>query len=543
MKNIFTGGRRKVAATMAIALVASMGQVGSIDAASKANNLVILVAEKDSSWCSQDSPGLDQILMKNAVAETLTILNDKGKVVPYLAKSITPSADLKTWDITLREGIFFHDGEQFSAASVAANMAALLGLTVKASLPAVGWQDTFGGVTSLAEFGKKVQVTGAYSIRFNLPAPAPYLPSALYGAGRPVMLSSATLKSPKCGLTVAAGTGPFKVVEKGVDQFVTKLEANPNYWRKAADGSKLPKAKLVTFKVVLDAAQQFNALVQGSAEMATFGAFSGSLLNRIRTEQKGKITLYEGARDTTWAFHMNTMAAPFNNKNARLAFSYALDRANYVKTMTRGNADPAYNFGKPYNPYYVKNSGVKYDLAKAKEYVAKYKAETGKDLTVAIPITDTANSLKGATVLGKMIENAGIKYSIMAPVTSTQFILRGFGLQQQLTQFNVVAGYDASFATNFAIDTQLELSGFRFTNPGLAACFRAARNSGNNAEYQKCAAVLHGEAYWVPNYTEGGFVAARKEVKGLGSTPLPGGGLRPVVGLSGFDFASVTVAP
>ena len=86
MNKLFTRGRRKVAATMAIALVASMGQVGSIDAASKANNLVILVAEKDSSWCAQDSPGLDQILMKNAVAETLTILNDKGKVVPYLAK-------------------------------------------------------------------------------------------------------------------------------------------------------------------------------------------------------------------------------------------------------------------------------------------------------------------------------------------------------------------------------------------------------------------------------------------------------------------------
>jgi ABC-type transport system substrate-binding protein len=541
MKKLFTGGRRKVAAVMAIALVASLSPVSSIDAASKANNLVILIAEKDSSWCAQDSPGLDQIVAKNAVAETLTILNDKGKVVPYLAKSLTPSADFKTWDITLREGIFFHDGEQLSAATVAANLAALLGLTVKGSLPAVGWQDTFGGVTSLAEFARKVQVTGAFSVRLNLPAPAPFLPDALYGAGRPVMLSSKTLASPKCGLTVAAGTGPFKVLEKGVDQFVTKLEANTSYWRKAADGSKLPKAKLVTFKVVLDAAQQFNALVQGSADIATFGAFSGSLLNRIRTEQKGKISLYEGPRDTTWAFHMNTMAAPFNSKNARLAFSYAIDRVNYVKLMTRGNGDPAFSLGASYNPYYVKNSGVKFDLKKAKEYVAAYKAETGKDLAVVIPITDTANSLKGATALGKMIEKAGIKYSLMAPVTSTQFILRGFALQQQLTQFNVVAGRDASFATNFAIETQLELSGFRFTNPKLSACFRAARNSGIAAEYKKCVAVLHSEAYWVPNYNEGGFVAARKEIVGLGATPLPGGGSRPIVGLSGFDFASVTV--
>ncbi|MDA0286208.1 MAG: ABC transporter substrate-binding protein, partial [Actinobacteria bacterium] len=264
-------------------------------------------------------------------------------------------------------------------------------------------------------------------------------------------------------------------------------------------------------------------------------------LNRIRTEQKGKISLYAGPRDTTWAYHMNTTVAPFNSKNARLAFSYALDRVNYVKLMTRGNGTPAYSFGAPYHPYYVKNSGVKYDLKKAKQYVAAYKKETGKDLTVVIPITDTANSLKGATALGKMIQKAGIKYSLMAPVTSTQFILRGFGLQQQLTQFNVVAGRDASFASNFAIETSLELSGFRFTNPKLAACFRAARNSGKAAEYKKCVAVLHSEAYWVPNYNEGGFVAARKAIVGLGATPLPGGGKRPIVGLSGFDFASVTV--
>ena len=95
MNKLFTRGRRKVAAVMAIALFTSLSPVSPIDAASKANNLVILIAEKDSSWCSQDSPGLDQIVAKNAVAETLTILNDKGKVVPYLAKSLTPSQTLR----------------------------------------------------------------------------------------------------------------------------------------------------------------------------------------------------------------------------------------------------------------------------------------------------------------------------------------------------------------------------------------------------------------------------------------------------------------
>jgi ABC-type transport system substrate-binding protein len=540
MKHLFRGGRRKVAAVMAVALVASLSQVAPTNAASKANNLVILIGEKDSGWCSQDSPGLDQILMKNAVAETLTILNDQGKIVPYLAKSVKGSADKKTWDITLREGIYFHDGEELTAASVIANVAANLGLTVKGNLPAIAWQDLFGGVTSLAAFSQKVVATGKYSVRFNLPAPRPDVPSMLYSAGRVVLLSSATLKSPNCGLTVAYGTGPFKVKSKGSDQFTTVLEANTKYWRKAADGSSLPKAKTVTFKVVLDGAQRTNALRQGTADMATFGAASGAQINLMKS-LKNQITVYAGPRDTTWAAHLNTMAAPFNNKNARLAVSYAIDRNAYVQVMTKGNADPATSFGKSYHPYNVAKSGVSYNLKKAKEYAAAYKKDTGNDLTVVIPITDTAESLKSNTTIGKMLEKAGIKYSLMPPVTSTQYILRGFALRQQWSIFNTTAGRDASFSTLFSTKTDLELAGFRFTNPTLAQCFVDARAAGSTAAFRKCAKVIHDESYWVPIYTEGGFLGVRRGVTGVGTTPLPGGGRRPIVGLSGFDFASVTV--
>ncbi len=93
MKKLFKGCRRKVTAVMAIALVASFSPVASIDAASKANNLVILVGEKDAGWCAQDSPGIDQIAMKNSVSEGLMTMNIQGKVVPYLAKSLTSTPD------------------------------------------------------------------------------------------------------------------------------------------------------------------------------------------------------------------------------------------------------------------------------------------------------------------------------------------------------------------------------------------------------------------------------------------------------------------
>jgi ABC-type transport system substrate-binding protein len=539
MKHLFRGGRRKVAAVMAVALVASLSQVAPTSAATKKNNLTILVGEKDAGWCSQDSPGLDQIAIKNSVAETLMIRNSKGVVVPYLAKGITGSADFKTWDIELRQGIYFHDGEELTAATLVANLAANLGLTVKGSLPAIAWQGMFGGVTSLAAFSQKVVATGKYTVRLNLPTPRPDVPSVFYSNGRPVILSSATLKSPSCGKTVVYGTGPFKVKSKGVDQFTTVLEANTNYWRKADDGSALPKAKEVTFKVVQDSAQRRNALVQGTADMAVFGWTNGTQINNLKSNKD--IVLYKEAQDTSSTIHFNTMVAPFNNKNARLAVQFAIDRDSLVSVLSKGNALPATSFGASYHDYYVKKSGVSFDLAKAKEYVAAYTKDTGKALEVLLPQDDTVDGQKTVDLLAKQMEAAGIKTSKMAPVDPTSYILRGFALKQQFSWFNVIASRDSSFASLFSTKTDLELSGFRFSNPALATCFDSARASGVAANYKACAATLHAEAYWTPIATYGNFLAVRKNVTGVGATKLPNGGSREVLGRAGWDFASVVV--
>ena len=539
MKQVFRGSRRKLVAFMAVALVASLSQVAPTNAATKKNNLTILISEKDAGWCVQDSPGLDQIAIKNAVAETLMIRNSSGKIVPYLAKAMTSSADYKTWDIELRQGIYFHDGEELTAVTLANNMAAFLGLTVKPSLPAIAWQGLLGGVTSLASFSQKVVVTGKYTLRLNAPTPRPDVPSLFYSNGRPVILSSATLKSPSCGKTVVYGTGPFKVKSKGVDQFTTVLEANTNYWRKADDGSSLPKAKEVTFKVVQDSAQRKNALVQGTADMAVFGWTNGTQINNLKTNKD--IVLYKEAQDTSSSLHFNTMIAPFNNKNARLAVQFAIDRESLVEVLSKGNAIPATSFGAPYHDYYVKKSGVSYDLAKAKEYVAAYKAETGKDLAVLMPQDDTVDGQKTVDVLAKQLEKAGIQTSKMAPVDPTSYILRGFALKQQFSWFNVIASRDSSFASLFSTKTDLELSGFRFSNPALATCFDSARASGVAANYKACAATLHSEAYWTPVATYGNFLAVRKDVTGVGATKLPNGGNREVLGRAGWDFASVVV--
>ena len=125
----------------------------AVHAASAKNNLIIAIQEPNGAWCTQDSPGIDQVAAKNSVLETLTIVNDKGKMVPYTAKSVTMGADAKTWTVVLRPGITYSDGTPFDATNVLMNMYAQAGLgpivfapakVQQPSLPAIAWTDLFG---------------------------------------------------------------------------------------------------------------------------------------------------------------------------------------------------------------------------------------------------------------------------------------------------------------------------------------------------------------------------------------------------------------
>jgi ABC-type transport system substrate-binding protein len=504
-----------------------------------------MIGEPNGGWCNQDSPGVDQIAAKNSVFETLTILNKDNKIVPYLAKSVVGSKENKTWTITLREGIMFHDGEELTAATVQMNMAANLGFIQgltggkgqKGNLPAIAWQSIMP-TGSAAAWASNIKIISKYVIELNLAVKRPNFPYTLWNVGRPTILSTKTLLDPNCGNTMGAGTGPFMISSKGVDQFTTVLKANPNYWR-STPANKLPKASTVTFKVVGDAAQRVNALRKGQADIASFGATSGQQINLLKT-LKDKITLIEGPRETTWSLHLNATALPFANKDAREAFAQAFDTDSFTKLMTKGNGSPAYQLAVKEHPYYQPKGTLKFDLAKAKASVAKYTATTGKSLDVVVPINTTAESLKTAQAICKMMEAAGMKCSISSPVTSQQYIQRGFGLQQQMSFFNVVAGRSAEFANLFSTKSNLELSGFRFVNPGLAKCFEDAAEVDTRKAYSTCVLELQAQSYWIPGYVEGGFLAHTSGVKGIGATPLPGGGARPIISASGFDIASAT---
>jgi ABC-type transport system substrate-binding protein len=556
--------------------VAATAPAAVVNAASAKNNLIIGINEPNASWCTQDSPGIDQVAAKNSVLETLTIVNDKGKMVPYTAKSVTKiGTDNKKWSVVLRDGIKYSDGTPLDATNVLMNMYAQAGLgpavfapakVQQPSLPAIAWTDLFGSSLDdlkaaygalltkgdqkpigaiIAKVNAAVVVKSATELEFNLPTSRPNFPFQLWNYGRSALLSTNSLKSPDCGVTAAAtvGTGPFKVKSKGAVGTTTDtvLEANPEYWRSTAK-NPLPKSQEATFRVLGDSSAKVAAVRTNAIDIALFSASEGTSLNSLKKMGK-KVTLYKGPIDNAWTIHLNTVptsGSPFASQNARDAFAYALNVDEYAQVMTKGNGEASYSIAPPIHPYYQKNASKKFNLAKAKASAAAYKTETGKDLEIIVPRTTTSQSGESSDLICKQMAKAGIKCTVGTPLTSTNYILAGFGLKQQMSLFSVSSGYYAEFATLFTTKTDLEMSGFRFTDPTLAQCFTTARDVATRAAFAPCVKTLTSKGFWVPLYLEGGFLAWNKTAQGVGATTLPGGGARPLINGSGFDFASVT---
>ena len=85
-----------------------------------------LEAESSQGWLPPSSQwAVSGQQVSYAVFERLMGLNDKGQVVPWLAESMTPSPDYKTWTIKIRPGIKFHNGEAWDAEAAVVNLKAL----------------------------------------------------------------------------------------------------------------------------------------------------------------------------------------------------------------------------------------------------------------------------------------------------------------------------------------------------------------------------------------------------------------------------------
>jgi peptide/nickel transport system substrate-binding protein len=277
-----------------------------------------------------------------------------GKVVPYLAESIESNDALDEWTIVLRDGVLFQDDTPLNADAVVKHFQRLQ--DPKTACPCrtnalnITKMDTPDGADGL-------------TVVFHLATPSVAFADYLSG-------SSGYIESPTAaagGLnfkTNGVGTGPFKFGEYVAGER-TVLERWDKYWQKDEDGVQLPYLDKFTVGPIADAGQRVTALQTGEIDMFQT-ADSGTVKD---AEDEGfAAQKISGSSSTIILF--NNAKPPFDDKRARQAVAYAIDKDLINERAYDGIRVPSYSGFALDSAYYNPDAQTPhYDPDKARELV------------------------------------------------------------------------------------------------------------------------------------------------------------------------------
>ncbi len=140
----------------------------------------------------------------------LTWVNENLEWQYELAREIVPTDDqMNVWDVSLREGVLFHDGREMTSADVAASFEA----------------HRTGAV--FATQIQKIETLGRYKLRFFLKEGNAEFPFVLAEYQHGIMQADSPSRIGLNGI----GTGPFKFVAADPNRSAT-FERHDKYWRK-----------------------------------------------------------------------------------------------------------------------------------------------------------------------------------------------------------------------------------------------------------------------------------------------------------------------
>lgn len=374
----FVAGRRKFGLTLAAAALCMSGLIGvalppaqaaTSEGASQARHggsLNWIVTPEPASFIPLTTTAGTNAELGPKVVEGLLTYDDDLNPLPLLATKWEVSEDGLRYTFTLREGVKWHDGEDFTSEDVAFSI-----MTLKEVHPR--GRAIFSNVS-------EVQTPDAHTAVVVLSKPAPYLLTALAGAESPIIpkhlyegtdiLSSQYNSAP-------VGTGPF-IFKEWVKGSHIVLERNANYWDKPK-----PYLDQIVVRFIPDAVARAAAIESGNADLAgqaiplsDVKRFSEMPNVRVDTINWPYISVHQQL-----FFNLDTPA--LQDKRVREAIAHALNVEALNKVVWFGYGTPsAAAIGKASTKYH--NPDIKFrdfDIKKAQALLDEAGLKPGPDGT------------------------------------------------------------------------------------------------------------------------------------------------------------------
>jgi peptide/nickel transport system substrate-binding protein len=293
------------------------------------------------------------------IAWEANISNRPGKLIPGLATEwkVDPK-DQKVWRFTLRKGVKFHDGSDFTAAAVVWNLDKVLD-DKSPQFDAKQAAQVKSRIPSIATY-KKID---DYTVEITTKDV-----DALFPYQLPWFLISSPAQWEKVGkdwakfASTPSGTGPFKL-DRLVPRERADLVKNANYW----DKTRIPKVDRIVLVPIPDALTRANALLNGQVDLIETPP--PDVLPQL---QSSGFRIVQNVTPHVWPYHFSTYpGSPWTDIRVRKAANLAIDRDAVVKLMN-GLALPAKGQLDKSSPWFGKPTfDIKYDLPQARALMAQ----------------------------------------------------------------------------------------------------------------------------------------------------------------------------
>ncbi len=404
--------------------------------------------------------------------------NGEFTIEPHLAESIT-TIDDTTWELKLRSGVKFHNGDEFTGEDVR--------FTVQRVLDPAVASPQFSNISGYDH----VEVVDPYTIRIITKQPFPLVPITLCN----LRIVPAKYFEQNGAEHVAAnpvGTGPYRFVEWVRGDHLT-LEANQGYWNGA------PGISSVVFRIIPEDATRIAALQTANADLI----LAVPPINAPALEATPDLTVAKTLIERISWIELQALpdsGRPTAKREVRQAIAYALDRDALIEGLLLGNGEKVATMLTPKHLGYSPDiPGYEFDLDKAKGLLSEAGYPDGVELEFMVGTG--GQSKEYAEAIAGQLAKAGITARIN--LVESAVLLAGwqkhdFGDMILGTWTSNTFDADGTLYPLFHSDTVWS----NYSNPEMDRLLDEARSTLDTAAreqlYKQALQILHDDMPGVP---------------------------------------------
>ena len=440
-----------------------------------------------------------------------------SKIVPSLAESWDISDDGLEYTFHLRQGVKFHNGNDFTAEDVAYTFHRMLtvegGVNTEFIDQIKGADELLAGETDTLE---GVEVVDDYTIKVTLKEPFAGFLASISSPGVSIYDSEATeAAGDQFGMdpAVTVGTGPFEFSSWSFNNQLV-LTRNEDYWKGA---SGLPG---VVIKIIPDTETQSMMFESGELDILDldYAADSADRFTETYPDQ-----IVQGPRVGIVYFTMNFNKEPFQDVRVRKAVQMSIDRQAILDALYGGRGQVEQGiFPHGLIGFNPDQEEIKYDPEAAKALLAEAGYADGFDMEIAADSSASDTMTMALEIVSDQLAEVGIRAEIKNYDESTWLETRKSG---ELGSFMSTWSADYNDPDNFIYtffgnEEKTRIRSINYPDTEVMERVAKARTLVNEderlAEYKALEEkLIHEDAAWVPMFSRLHLFAVSKRVQGF----------------------------